>query len=812
MIAPPPTGIRALAILTRVSLRRRLNRLGSRFLFSFGKMRGQRPASERTATPRKSRPKILVLLLFGLIFVFNGVNIWSMFLRNLGEHIESQTKAGEVQARTEPHSTTPSVKSKEQVHHWRSAKFWPRKDKSNQMVRAVAFVLFVLGLSTLFTDLGLRNIDLGKADWDLEWLFSLPVSARTLFTVKVLEYAIVSPFMWMFILPFLIVIFWSATSFWPAGILLAVGVAVYTALMLAAMRLLIETWLKKNLSKTTIKNIQAAFTVVGVLLILSAWSAAIQPRVLTFMINLSQQLPALIMWLPWAAPAMLCRANTAGWGPFATIVLEGAAVMVGAVAASSYFVRDGLITASGAYVGTRSHKRKRPTIRFRGILGKDLTLLLRDRNLLVQITIIPAILVAYQLMVTPSLFKPAGINYKLASVIAFGVAAFILMTGTSAIAAFEARSMWLLFTFPVKLQRIMKAKARLWGSIASGLCLITLVVIFAKTPKLSPDAFWRAGLAIAGAIIYSHIAAAISAIYADPFEKDAQKAFRPEMSILFMLLAAMYAFVIYAPSVYANIAGLLMSILIAYAIWQFATERLPLILDPVEEAPHRIGMIDGLVAAYVFFVAQGILGLAYYAKHSVPSAKALLVIYFFSALFATIVMTYFFLREKVPNLLRTIGLKASDKTCTKWPKALATGLFCGLLAAVFAVAYLNLIDLSPTLLKLKRQSLELFSKTTQHGIGWFALLMLLFAPVFEEFIFRGLLFNGMRRRSRPAVAILVSAGVFALVHPAISALPVFGLGIATAISFERTGLLIAPIAAHVIYNGAVLAAQLAGKA
>ncbi|HUT04267.1 MAG TPA: hypothetical protein VM163_10290 [bacterium] len=41
---------------------------------------------------------------------------------------------------------------------------------------------------------------------------------------------------------------------------------------------------------------------------------------------------------------------------------------------------------------------------------------------------------------------------------------------------------------------------------------------------------------------------------------------------------------------------------------------------------------------------------------------------------------------------------------------------------------------------------------------------------------------------------------------------VFGLGIAAAISFERTGLLIAPIAAHVIYNGAALAAQLAGKA
>ena len=809
-MAQPPAGIRAIVVLAKVALRRRLNRLGSKFLAPFGKKRGQKLASERTATPRKLQPKGLLLLFVGLMLVINGVNIWSMFLSRLGETIDKQTVAIKVRTETGAHTTTPSVTRRHRVHHWPSARFWRNNDKSNQMTRTVGFVLFMLGLSTLFTDLGMRNMDLGKADWDLEWLFSLPVSARTLFANKVIEYAIASPFMWMFVLPFLIVIFCSARSFWP-GVLLALGVAIYTALILAAMRLLIEIWLKKKLSKTTIKNLQAAFTVAGVLFFTAVWSAAVQQRVAAFLIDVSQQLPALALWLPWAAPVMLCKANTAVWGPIA-VVLEGTAAIVGALAASSYLVRDGLITASGAYVGTRSHKRKMPTIWFRGIFGKDLTLLLRDHNLLVQITIVPAILIGYQLVLRPSLLTSAHINYKLASVVAFGVAAFILMTGASAIAAFEARSMWLLFTFPVELQRILKAKARFWGSIAFGLCLITLALMLAKAPNVGPDAFWKAGLAVAGAIIYSHIAAAISVIYVDPYEKDTQKAFRPEMGLLFMLLAAMYAFVIYAPSVYASIAGLVMSILIAYAIWQFAVDRLPLILDPVVEAPHRIGMIDGLVAAYVFFVVQGVIRLPYYTKHSVPSAEALLVIYFFSALFATLVMTYFYARAKVPDLLKTIGLKASSKPRTKWPKALTTGMFYGLFAAVFAVAYLKLIDLSPPLLKMKRQSLELFSRTTQHGIGWFVLLILLLAPVFEEFIFRGLLFKGMRRTSRPFLAIIGSATVFALVHPPISALPVFGLGIATAISFERTGLLIAPIATHVIYNGLVLAAQLANRA
>ena len=188
------------------------------------------------------------------------------------------------------------------------------------------------------------------------------------------------------------------------------------------------------------------------------------------------------------------------------------------------------------------------------------------------------------------------------------------------------------------------------------------------------------------------------------------------------------------------------------------------------------------------------------------------MIYSFAAFFATLLTAYFFFRVKVPNLLETIGLRSSGENRVRWPKALAKGLFWGLLAAVFAVFYLNLIELSPMLQELKKQSLQLFSNETERQIGWLALLMLVAAPLFEEYIFRGLVFRGMRRTSRPVVAIVGSAVVFAMAHPAISALPVFGLGIAAAIAFERSGLLIAPIAAHVTYNAAVLAAQMAGKA
>jgi membrane protease YdiL (CAAX protease family) len=49
-------------------------------------------------------------------------------------------------------------------------------------------------------------------------------------------------------------------------------------------------------------------------------------------------------------------------------------------------------------------------------------------------------------------------------------------------------------------------------------------------------------------------------------------------------------------------------------------------------------------------------------------------------------------------------------------------------------------------------------------------------------------------------SVLASAGVFAIVHPPLSAAPVFVLGAAAAISFEYGGMLLAPITAHALYN------------
>lgn len=85
----------------------------------------------------------------------------------------------------------------------------------------------------------------------------------------------------------------------------------------------------------------------------------------------------------------------------------------------------------------------------------------------------------------------------------------------------------------------------------------------------------------------------------------------------------------------------------------------------------------------------------------------------------------------------------------------------------------------------------------------------LLAPVAEELLFRGILFQALRDRLGVAAGIWLSAAAFALVHASVGS-PLGGnlmlvavilpLGALFAWVFHRTGSLAAPIAAHAVFN------------
>lgn len=81
------------------------------------------------------------------------------------------------------------------------------------------------------------------------------------------------------------------------------------------------------------------------------------------------------------------------------------------------------------------------------------------------------------------------------------------------------------------------------------------------------------------------------------------------------------------------------------------------------------------------------------------------------------------------------------------------------------------------------------------------LMAVVATPVWEEFIFRGAIFNGMRRSVGRDEAILLSAVFFAALHGNLAAMaPIVFLGIFLAYAYERTGSLWTPIGMHALSN------------
>jgi membrane protease YdiL (CAAX protease family) len=87
---------------------------------------------------------------------------------------------------------------------------------------------------------------------------------------------------------------------------------------------------------------------------------------------------------------------------------------------------------------------------------------------------------------------------------------------------------------------------------------------------------------------------------------------------------------------------------------------------------------------------------------------------------------------------------------------------------------------------------------------WLAVLaIVILAPIAEELFFRGVVFNAFLREGGRRWAFVGSSALFAAIHLSLVAfVPIFLLGLALAWVYDRTNNLLAPIAMHVVVNGA----------
>jgi membrane protease YdiL (CAAX protease family) len=197
----------------------------------------------------------------------------------------------------------------------------------------------------------------------------------------------------------------------------------------------------------------------------------------------------------------------------------------------------------------------------------------------------------------------------------------------------------------------------------------------------------------------------------------------------------------------------------------------------------------------LFFVLQGVAFVLFNHRAGMAPVAGLVLAFFVAGALTYLLVRLVYWRSKTAGVPVVLAGRPA--------RVLGWGIGGGVLAACAGIAYLTLLRDTPWLAGMPGKGAALRMQAQ-----WIFPLAVLLAPLFEEFIFRGLVFGGLRRSLPLAPSMIMSAGLFAIVHPPVSMLPVFVLGLCTAYVYERNKGLAAPMLVHAVYNAAVLGYQM----
>ena len=653
--------------------------------------------------------------------------------------------------------------------------------------------LALLWLVSVLLPLGMG--ELSKPDWDLEWLVTLPAEKSTLLWARVLERTLVNPAGLLALWPSTTMIAWYSGQGWFSA--LSGLLASLVLLALAAMlRTLVDTGLRLSLTPSRLGNLQAVISLAGLFPMYMGMSFGMGTG--GFAHGWAAAMPA---WSHWTPPGLLVRVlnadGVAALLPAILLLAQTLLLMLLGMAMLRRQLRHGVVGA-----GQREAARKpaaAPTQRWRARIGtviqrRELTLLIRDRNFLVQTLLMPLLILGGQaffsgqardmhaLLASPALLASTG----------FFLGSYVLMMSAFQTLNKEGGALWLLYTFPVSVEQALRQKAQLWAMLALLYPLILFGAALAWLPAWRWDMAGLMLLALAGIPLYSMIAVALGVFASDPLATEATAKIRPTYMYLYLLLTGLYLAALAAGSVAQQLVFVVLTLALALALWQKARDELPYLLDPAASPPARVSASDGLIAAMLFFILQTLALLL--LKDAAGTTLAHVAIAFGSAGALTYVLV-----RLVYWRSKTAGVPRIGPGRQPWRRGAAAAL----LAALFGIGYLAIVQACGW----SAVRAPLSAGAGWDGV-WLAGLTLLAAPLCEEFIFRGLIQGGLRRSLPAWQAIGLGAAIFAIVHPPASMLPVFVLGLCAGAAYERSRSLLAPMLAHAGYNAAILALQL----
>jgi ABC-2 type transport system permease protein len=667
------------------------------------------------------------------------------------------------------------------------------------VLHGAAIEVMLLGLATLFVVLASREIV--QPEWDLEWLVTLPLPLSTLLLGRLVERAVTNSAGILILGPFLSVIAWECGLRWSAP-LVGIGFTFALLFVVATFQTLVDTGLRLSLPPPKLRNLQAVISLVSMLPMLLAFSIAMPGNSL-----LLDWVPALPGWIDVLPTGLAVRALAAADG--SSMALWSAAMLgeIAAFVAIGYAVlqrqlRYGVVATGGREAVARRPREKRDAggvlrgaqALLSAVQRRELILLGRDRTFMVQTLVLPVVVVGTQVFLNArtNILAAAIEHPENLAAIAFALPAYMLMLSAFQTLNAEGQALWILYAVPQPLELILRQKARLWAAAAMIYPLIILAVAVGVSGQVTVAFAGSAAIVLVGVPIFAVIATALGVFGCDPLATEVHRRIRLTYSYLYMLLVSLYVYAVYASTIWQRAATVILTALLALALWQKARDRFDYLLDPTASPPARVSVSDGLIAALMFFVVQALVIVFFQVgKFDIPAAQIIWIAFCTAGAITYGAIRFVYWRTKTAGVPRSVG--------PGLPRALLVGVAGGIVASVAGLAYIE-IAASVDLLSIPRA-------TQVADRLWLGGLAIAAAPVFEEFIFRGLIFGGLRRSLGPAAATLASAAIFAIVHPPMSAIPVFFMAICAAVVYERTKVLAAAMAVHAVYNAAVLGFQ-----
>lgn len=504
--------------------------------------------------------------------------------------------------------------------------------------------------------------------------------------------------------------------------------------------------------------------------------------------------PARALLHGWEATPNLIQVTLAWWLLAAGMALAAIGLTQRATAQGLQAPNGGTGPTSAPLLTARSRFGKNPLHR------KELLWLLRDRGAIVQVLLVPLTIAAVQAFNFRGLFRMAENSWTLLSGVAIICGTYLLLVLGPRSLASEGSALWLSLTWPRGLEDLLRAKARLWSRIANGV----VGVLLAVAALLFPSDWWKIALVGGGWLVFSRTLA-LKAVALVTVPSSSGEPEPPNRALRWIALIGTLAFGsgVMMQAWHVAIMGIVFSSLVAVAMWQGLRARLPYLFDPWSE---KAVSAPTLLHATVGIALMGeVIGLAMGLASALGSPATLwlvrALVYGVVGTIACLVMQNFLSARNVR--WQDVVSWPADGIRTPLGRGVLLGALLGGATALGALGYVVALQWIPSAEEALRESAR-FARQFEGQRLWFALMAVVFAPVAEEYFFRGLLYRTLDRELGDWRAMILSAAFFAILHPPLAWVPVACLGILNAWLFKKTRHLLPCVISHAVYNAGVI--------